>query len=146
MMTHTNLVAAYNLGKQTADKSYTDICYSGDVPEWVFDDTDANEFFEAGRAGYELPTYGTGWRYGAIPESGRSYNYRDDRLERGVSVMQLDGGEKIKTLAELNSLSTRPIVRVSGYVNPSDCGGDGEPLLIACTIARTGAIGGTRIA
>jgi len=121
---------AYEAGKATAEYSYDDIIYGDMAPSWIFENQDANEFFEAGRNGYEMPEHVTGWRYGPVPESGRSNNYRDGRLERGVSVMQLEGAAKVKTLAELHSLSSRKKVRVAGYLNPNDVGGDGEPLLL----------------
>ena len=45
--------------------------------------------------------------------------------------MQLDGEDKVLTFAELRgSFDSRPKVRVQGYRNPLDDGGDGEPLLI----------------
>lgn len=126
------MTIAYETGIKTADKTYEEIVYGDLAPEWVFDDSDANEFFQAGRNGADFPVYATGWRYGDIPESGRSHNYREGRNERGVSVMQLDGEKKVKTLAEIRgSFDNRPVVYVGGWVNPLDVGGDGEPLLLA---------------
>ena len=69
----------------------------------------------------------TGWRLGAIPESGRSYNHMDDCWERGVSLMALDGDEMISAVASM-AAADRPIVRVRGYL--SGHGADGEPLVI----------------
>jgi len=121
---------AYELGRKTADLDEEYIVVNKLVPNWVWYDHDAEMFFKAGREGYNFPEYRTGWRYGDIPETSRSYNHRENTGELGLSVMQLDGDEKIKTLSELNSLRNRPKVRVGGFVLPFEVGGDGEPLLI----------------
>lgn len=124
---------AYELGQKTSELSYDEIVYGDLAPQWCFDDFEANVFFESGRQGYRFPIYTNGWRYGNIPECGRSFNYREGRLEKGVSVMQLEGQDKVKNLAELRgSFDNRPIVKISGYINPIDVGGDGEPLLVCC--------------
>ncbi|MCZ6507095.1 MAG: hypothetical protein O7A04_03465 [Acidobacteria bacterium] len=135
-MNATDIQAAYDAGKATAGRSIDDIVYGDLAPEWIFEDFTANQFFEIGRQGYNLPDLVYGWRYGDVPECSRSRNYREGRLEDGVSVMQLDGEDKIKTLSELRgSFDNRPKIRVSGYRNPLDDGGDGEPLLLACSVA-----------
>lgn len=124
---------AYEAGKESKDQSLEEIVYSDAYPEWMFTDFNASVFFEAGRQGYDPPQYATGWRYGDVPASGRSMNYQSGCLEKGVSVMQLEGQDKVKTLAELRgSFDDRPKVRIGGWVNPIDVGGDGEPLLLAC--------------
>lgn len=123
---------AHELGRATADKSYEEIVYGELVPGWVFEDHACNVCFEAGRQGLGFPRYATGWRYGDIPTGERSHNYREQATEAGLSVMQLDGEDKVKTLAELRgSFDSRPIVRVGGWVHPYEVGGDGEPLLLA---------------
>lgn len=126
---------SYDAGAATAERTYEEIIYGDLAPAWIFDCFDANAFFEAGRQGYDFPEYRTGWRYGDIPETGRSHNFREGAGEAGVSVMQLDGEKKIKTLAEARgSFNRRPKIRVGGWVNPCDVGGDGEPLLLAARV------------
>lgn len=122
---------SYESGKSTAALSYNDIIYGDLAPSWIFNDFDANELFEIGRQGHEFPEIASGWRYGNIPESGRSYNYREQVAERGVSMMQLDGKDKMKTLAEMRgSFDNRPKINVIGLLNPLEVGGDGEPLIL----------------
>ncbi len=96
----------------------------------MFDDFEAGVWFEAGRQGAPAPTWTTAWRYGEIPEGGQSKNYRDNQLERGVSVMAIDGEPPVKTLSEFG-IRHRRVVCVGGWLNPLDVGGDGEPLLIS---------------
>jgi hypothetical protein len=121
---------AYRMGQETAGKSYDEIVYGDLVPSWVFDSHGYNVFFEAGRRGAQYPQYITGWRYGNIPECGQSHNYRDNIAEAGVSLMQVDGYDKIKTLSELGGINDRPVIRVGGYLHPFEVGGDGEPLIV----------------
>ena len=130
-MNDQHLRAAHEAGSHTAHHTYEEIIYGDLVPSWMWDDHAASVCFEAGRRGLDFPVYATGWRYGSIPASGCSHNYREGAAEAGLSVMQLDGGEKVKTLAELRgSFASRPVVRVAGWVHPYEVGGDGEPLLI----------------
>lgn len=121
---------AYDYGKATKDYDIYDIVYKELAPSWIFDTFETNEFFEIGRQDFPFPEYVTGWRYGHIPSSGRSTNYRDNKLEKGVSVMALDGDPKVKTLSEFG-ISHRIIVHIGGFLNPLDIGGDGEPLLLS---------------
>ncbi len=125
-----HLAKSYETGKATADRTINEIVYGELAPSWMFDDFASYQFFEAGRQGHPIPAYRTGWRYGDIPVSGQSRNYREEKAEAGVSVMQLDGDDKVKTLSELRSLTSRPVILVGGYVNPLEVGGDGEPLLL----------------
>jgi len=137
MESNTTHRKAYEAGRSTSSLSYNDIVYGELVPSWVFEDFAMNELFEMGRQGHDFPEIVSGWRYGDIPESGRSYNYATQEAEAGVSMMQLDGQEKIKTLAELRgSFDSRPKVRVTGFLNPLDVGGDGEPLIICARISK----------
>lgn len=78
----------------------------------------------------------TGWRYGNIPECGRSVNYRDNEYEVGVSLMALDGEDRqtVQMIAEGMSASDRPVVRVRGYL--SGYGACGEPLVIGAEEIR----------
>lgn len=100
------------------------------APEDAFyGNDDAARLFEMGLNGRE-PEYVTGWRYGKLPESGRSYNFRDQQNEKGVSLMALHGepiGGIAKTYEMFNSKG-KPIVHVSGWL--SGYGADGEPIVI----------------
>jgi len=73
----------------------------------------------------------SGWRFGYLPESGRSVNYASGEYERGVSLMALDGDEYVPAVAAI-AISDRPVVRVRGYL--SGYGADGEPLVIGAEI------------
>lgn len=72
------------------------------------------------------------WRYGEIPESGSSTNYRDQIREAGVSVMALgnpeDGDDE--TDGTFAVWTSRPVVLVSGWLVRHRRGSDGEPLLV----------------
>ena len=86
---------------------------------------------EAGFVGNEAPRKVQGWRYGKIPASGFSYNYRDNRTEAGVSLMEIDGEETPQDAisAMFIAASGRPVVRVTGWLNTNKRGSDGEPLV-----------------
>ena len=84
---------------------------------------------------YELGTKGvdlsdaqdvTGYRYGAVPAHGLSHNYRDDRSERGLSLVAINGH---KPVASVVWFCDRKRVRVSGLLLPYR-GSDGEPLVL----------------
>lgn len=77
-----------------------------------------------------------GWRYGAAPEVGASYDYRDGRLLSGVSMMEVvvaDTGEVVRPNTILPMwvfeapYSHRPIRRYRGFY--AGRGSEGEPLL-----------------
>lgn len=68
----------------------------------------------------------TGWRYGNLP-SGQSRNFRDDSLERGVSLAALDNGKEVGAFSQM-FFDDRPVVRVRGILLPW-MGSDGEPLV-----------------
>lgn len=86
-------------------------------------------FFAAGTAETAMPSWVEGWRYGGIPESGTSYNHRDERPEWGVSVMAIDG-EDDETDGTFELFHNgRPRVRVAGWLITHKRGSDGEPLL-----------------
>jgi len=68
----------------------------------------------------------SGYRYGNVPYSGISYNFRDGLSERGLSMAQLDGA---KECASCIFIGDRPEVRVSGVLLPYT-GSDGEALVL----------------
>lgn len=125
--------AAYKLGRKHIDLSYYDETVTADFDRYHVDAWDVEWlFYEIGKEGSVFPVYVTGWRYGDIPEGGRSYNHREDCQEKGCSMMQIDGQGRCKSsLAELRgSFDNRPIVRVGGWLHPTEVGGDSEPLLL----------------
>jgi hypothetical protein len=84
----------------------------------------------AGMLGLPAPRKVSGWRYGHIPTSGKSYNARDQRLEMGVSVMAIDGGDETQDQIAAMFYSNRPVVKITGWLNTVSKGGDGEPLVM----------------
>ena len=123
---------AYHFGKRMQGQSLTDIAYGDGEREFNYymSDHALATFFEMGYQGQSLPPYVTGWRYGEIPEAGRSINFRDQKWERGVSLMALDGEEPTEAakLYAVFNAAGKPKIRVGGwYVGR---GADGEPLVL----------------
>jgi len=128
---------AYELGQRTSKQTYNEIAYGddGDLMERVVDDNWGNVFFEEGRdyPNKPFPKKTVGWRYGNPPKV-RSWNAREDVAERGVSVMQVKGGKKLRGLYEIAN-GFKPVVFVEGYLLHST-GGDDESLLADAKVAR----------
>lgn len=131
-------INAYETGKRLADKSIEDIIYHKLAPGSIFFDFEMNAFFNHGYAGLPFPEYVTGWRYGDIPQSGQSYNFRDQVAEHGVSVMEIySNNGVVKTVDKISAMfcaDGRERVEVAGYLNGLRHGSDGEPLLICTTV------------
>ncbi len=131
---------AYDLGAKLAGKSIEDIIYNDLAPAHYWTDFEMNAFFDHGYHGLPFPEYVTGWRWGKIPPSGQSYNYRDNIAEHGVSVMEVystDGA--ISTIDKVSAMfcaSGRSRVEVAGYLNGLRRGSDGEPLLICAKVIQ----------
>jgi len=88
-------------------------------------------FIEAGLYGTEKPKISIGWRYGNIPEGGRSHNFAEDKAEPGVSFMQIKDEEmNLGFAGTAHRESNTPIVIAVGYIHPEERGSDGEPLMI----------------
>jgi hypothetical protein len=86
--------------------------------------------FEAGVLGHPCPQWVTGWRYGTIPASGHSRNWRDDRWEPGVSIMALDTDTMPQTDGTFALFNAdRPRVRIGGWLIGLR-GSDGERLVV----------------
>ena len=123
----------YNLGLQHALKYrsiYEAINY-GALDPYLNGDAGEHYAYTAGFEGADMPYKVRGWRYGDIPASGCSYNYREDAPEAGVSLVETACGLKTQdpmTLAHLVAAG-RPVVRVEGWLNTARRGGDGEPLV-----------------
>jgi len=67
----------------------------------------------------------TGYRYGALPESGKSHNHAAARDEIGVSLAQMDGEAEISSVIWF---CDRARVAVTGIL--AGRGSDGEALVI----------------
>lgn len=100
-------------------------------------------FFDAGRLGLSPPKLTIGNRYGDAPKHGRSMNYADDLLERGVSMATVkdvrfdDSWDK--TISSLFIKPGRENKTYQGYVLPPQMpGSDGEPLMVALRSPETG--------
>ena len=83
----------------------------------------------AGYRGEPMPRWVSGWRFGSIPECGKSRNHRDDCPESGVSLMAIDGeSDGTDGTFELFN-GGRPRVAVAGWLLARR-GSDGEPLVL----------------
>jgi hypothetical protein len=132
METTTNQIAAYETGKLVGRsvERLTEWIYSGQVTDEMVEDPSLAVFFEAGRAGKAMPVWATGWRWGALPASGVSHNFADNRDEAGVSCMAVDGVDwdpNGNTFEMFNA--GRKKVILSGWTVRHARGSDGEPLL-----------------
>ncbi len=125
---------SYELGIKLAGTSVYDIISCDLAPDFVWLNFEARTFFYHGYYGLSFPEYVQGWRYGDIPPSGQSYNYREQIPEQGISVMEIystDG--PIETADKISAMFCavgRKRVEVAGYLNGLCRGSDGEPLLI----------------
>lgn len=124
---------AYDKGKADKEKYGNDI--ESAVGKWHNTATSIESTaWQMGFDGEDLKEV-TGWRYGNIPEGGRSVNHEDQSFEKGVSLMRLDGEKEKKTnqlkVAEMIFSSGKQRgkeIHVKGYL--SGRGADGEPLII----------------
>ncbi|MDL2257599.1 hypothetical protein LJC42_00370 [Eubacteriales bacterium OttesenSCG-928-K08] len=122
----------FNLGIEMAKE-----CSSIDEAFYYMDNELANEmnygtysngkFFVAGFKGH-TPEWREAYRYGEIPESGRSINYAENKWESGVSVIKLD--MDVPSIYDV-TLGWQGIekIKVAGWYF-GDSGSDGEALLV----------------
>ncbi len=130
------LMQAYKTGQALKEKSWEEIVYKDLVPEHYIWNDIYSLFFEAGYYGHDMPQWVRGWRYGDIPESGVSYNHRDDRPEAGTSLMAVCGGDE--TLDKVSAIfirDGRDKVEVEGWLHYKK-GSDGEPILVGAKMAK----------
>lgn len=117
-----SLDAAYQDGVKTRsqDPQYYD------VPDYVGYDMARTAAFEMGREGAEPPRWVMAERIGKLPTEGRSKNFTEDRMERGVSVLRIVGEPQadVGTYEMFNPGEKR---YVAGWL--VGLGSDGEPLL-----------------
>jgi len=130
-----DVAAAYELGQRLAeqyDGDLTAAVHSGDLDHVLLDDLSAASW-DAGFYGRPKPVWATGWRFGNIPENGRSYNYRDNQPEPGVSMMWVRDAHGNEYATE-DALSAAFISRRTKRVEYSGWlvgfGSDGEPCLL----------------
>jgi len=128
-----NLVTAYKKGISLQDESWEDIIYQEMVPDSYFLDDELYLFFSAGYYRLPMPSWVKGWRYGEVPASGRSTNFRDGHAEAGVSAMEVTKhGETYSTQDEVSAMFlTGEVIEIEGWLHYKR-GSDGEPLLVAC--------------
>lgn len=130
-----DLLEAYQIGiaaRQTGE-SLRDLIYGDAIADWVFNCDLANLFFEAGFQGLDKPELVTGYRYGKF--SSKSYNYRDNKAEAGVSCFAIEGQDQNETVAATSELffGNKQIYKVVGFLSPKT-GSDGEPLVVPCWV------------
>lgn len=99
---------------------------------WSFYTPSLQVAFELGQNGIDLSGQPdvNGYRYGNIPESGLSHNYMDDRSERGLSLVAIDGQKEVGSSIWF---CDRKKVKASGLLLPKK-GSDGEPLILSYDI------------
>jgi hypothetical protein len=132
-----NIDDAYSLGEKAKERGIESFNQAVRDNE-LFDSIDKFDFpenaaFEAGLNGREKPQWINGWRYGTIPDNGRSMNFAEGRLENGLSIMATDTGLSTQSMSfEMFGGSRRSgeKIYVSGFLNTNGTGGDGEPLLM----------------
>jgi hypothetical protein len=117
-----SLDAAYRDGVKTRsqDPQYYD------VPDYVGYDMARTAAFEMGREGAEPPRWVMAERIGKLPTEGRSKNFAEDRMERGVSVLRIVG-EPQSDAGTYEMFNPGEKRYVAGWL--VGLGSDGEPLL-----------------
>lgn len=90
--------------------------------------------WEAGFLGLDKPKYVTATRIGEIPPDGRSFNFADQRFERGVSVLNVDG-QKRSDIGTFDMFNDGKKITIEGYLHHS-VGSDGEPLIVGAKKVR----------
>lgn len=138
---------AYALGKQVRElangepstKFYNDWAfgkYKNTLPDTGFNnfwDSDpvTYTFYRSGELGTKMPEKAIGMRRGMAPESGKSWNQRENKYEPGVSMESVDHPDFRDYTWHTGVFSQdRPIYRYGGYVLPYARGGDNEPLMV----------------
>lgn len=131
---------AYERGQELRGEDYEYIVRRHLVPDSYLMDDVLNLFFEAGYYGHPLPVYVLGWRYGAIPKEGWSYNYRDGYREAGISMMEvtLPSGDVLGSQDPVSAVfvaAGRKKVSCSGWLHFRR-GSDGEPIIVGAKPAK----------
>lgn len=125
MLTQSEAKEYYEAGKQ-ASRVYRDM-FDAMWEERIPDYWPAQKAFQMGFNGvtWEVKEYE---RLGDVPD-GPSYNYMDQRPEKGVSVVTDEWQKTIHGMFFMSKYGSRKVVRFNG-VFTGYYGGDGEPLVL----------------
>ncbi len=92
---------------------------------------DSSYFFTCGFEREPKPEIAVGYRFGKFGK--RSYNYRDDHSEQGVSVFYVEGETVDHTVVSTTTLWWGgDVYRVNGWLMNDVYGSDGEPMILPC--------------
>ncbi len=127
---------AYNFGKQFKGVDLNELSYgqhgkeTADKLSDLMNNHDTATLFEIGHSGKDFPEHVVGWRFGKIPEKGQSTNFRDNKYEKGISLMALEGESPTDSakMYQVFNAKNKNQVRVSGFL--VGYGADGEPLVL----------------
>jgi len=125
MLTASEAKGFYEAGQEAAKRyrNLFDAMYEERVPEYW----PAQKSFDMGfnGVGWEVKSYE---RLGDVP-AGPSYNYMDQRPEKGVSVVTDEWKNTIHGAFFMAKYGNRPVTKFHG-VFVGHYGGDGEPLVL----------------
>jgi hypothetical protein len=132
------MLEAYATGRAVGIKGLVEYVYSDARNDAFLGEDDVLEaFFNAGLWGTGLPIWTIGWRYGHLPNlhiaSGarKSWNFRDQKFEAGVSMMRVAGSDhRPDATYELFNREGKTKVLVEGWLVTHTTGADGEPLMV----------------
>lgn len=92
---------------------------------------DSSYFFSCGFECEEKPEIAVGYRFGRFGK--KSYNYRDNRTEQGVSVFYVEGEPINHTVISTSTLWWGgDVYKVNGWLMNDVYGSDGEPMILPC--------------
>ena len=93
---------------------------------------DSSYFFDCGFEWEEKPEIAVGYRFGRFGK--KSYNYRDDHPEQGVSVFYVEGEPIDYTVLSTTLLwwGGGTVYKVNGWLMDDVYGSDGEPMILPC--------------
>jgi hypothetical protein len=129
--------AAYEAGKREGAKYDNDLrkfdaaARHGDAEYPSHAETPANPktlFWEAGFRGLDVPQKVQAERIGEVPKEGRSFNFREQQFEPGVSVLNVVG-QKPTDNGTYEKFNPGKKVVVEGYLHYKT-GADGEPIIV----------------
>ncbi len=102
-----------------------------DETDMYFNHYDSRYFFTLGFENEPKPRLVTGYRFGRFGK--KSYNYRDDHPEQGVSVFYVDGEPIDYTVLSTSTLWWGgDVYKVNGWLMNDVYGSDGEPMILPC--------------
>jgi len=130
MLKEITYLGSFDVGFE-ADENYS---FRDFMAEYDIDEI-CEIFFKMGKEKMERPVKATGWRYGEFTDYGRSNNFRDNKLEEGISLMEVFVNGESKDKASTASTlffgnGDKEKFEVSGWWTPDVWGTDGEPLML----------------